>query len=117
MTIVEGQIESLKKLREILNQNGITRFNSTGDINNFLKNYESEKDEIKQQIEYALDQEIQNLKSDRKINDELVADGDPVILGKGDTGYVKAGRIHDAKNLQDCKLVYVHDKASGLTAA
>lgn len=53
----------------------------------------------------------------RKVNDELVADGDAVILGKGDTGYVKAGRIHDAKYLEDCKLVYVHDKAFGFTAA
>ena len=43
----------------------------------------------------------------------LVADGSPVVLTKGDTGYIKAGRIHDAKYLQDCKLVYVHDKAFG----
>jgi quercetin dioxygenase-like cupin family protein len=49
-------------------------------------------------------------------NGELVADGDAVILNKGDTGYVKAGRIHDAKYLEDCKLVYVHDKAFGFTA-
>ena len=46
----------------------------------------------------------------------LVADGDEVILNKGDVGYVKAGRIHDAKYLQDCKLVYVHDKAFGFKA-
>ena len=43
----------------------------------------------------------------------LVADGKEVILNKGDVGYVKAGRIHDAKYLQDCKLVYVHDHAFG----
>jgi len=46
----------------------------------------------------------------------LVADGKSVILNKGQTGYVKAGRIHDAKYLEDCKLVYVHDKAFGFTA-
>ena len=51
-----------------------------------------------------------------KSGDELVADGDVVILNKGDTGYVKAGRIHDAKYIEDCKLVYVHDKAFGFTA-
>jgi quercetin dioxygenase-like cupin family protein len=45
----------------------------------------------------------------------LLADGEPVILNKGDTGYVKAGRIHDAKYIEDCKLVYVHDKAFGFT--
>lgn len=47
---------------------------------------------------------------------KLVADGEPVILNKGDTGYVKAGRIHDAKYIETCKLVYVHDKAFGFTA-
>ena len=51
-----------------------------------------------------------------KSNDGLVADGKEVVLNKGDTGYVKAGRIHDAKYIEDCKLVYVHDKAFGFTA-
>ena len=46
----------------------------------------------------------------------LVVDGDKIILNKGDTGYVKAERIHDAKYIEDCKLVYVHDKAFGFTA-
>ncbi|MGD8642260.1 MAG: cupin domain-containing protein [Gammaproteobacteria bacterium] len=46
-----------------------------------------------------------------KSSDGLVPDGEKIILNKGDTGYVKAGRIHDAKYLEDCKLVYVHDKA------
>ena len=51
-----------------------------------------------------------------KNDNGLVEDGSEVILNKGDTGYVKAGRIHDAKYLEDCKLVYVHDKAFGFTA-
>ena len=46
----------------------------------------------------------------------LVADGEPLILNAGDTGYIKAGRIHDAKYIDECKLVYVHDKAFGFTA-
>jgi mannose-6-phosphate isomerase-like protein (cupin superfamily) len=46
----------------------------------------------------------------------LVPDGEPVLLNAGDTGYVKAGRIHDAKYLEDCKLVYVHDRAFGFNA-
>ena len=50
-----------------------------------------------------------------KSADGLVADGSPVILNKGDTGYIKAGRIHDAKYIGECKLVYVHDKAFGFT--
>ena len=41
----------------------------------------------------------------------LISDGDLVILNKGDVGYVKAGRIHEAKYVEPCKLVYVHDKA------
>ena len=48
--------------------------------------------------------------------DVLIADGEPVILNKGDTGYIRAGRIHDAKYIEECKLVYVHDKAFGFTA-
>ena len=41
----------------------------------------------------------------------LVPEGDRIVLNKGDVGYVSAGRIHDAKYSEDCKLVYVHDKA------
>ena len=51
-----------------------------------------------------------------KSDDGLVADGDEIILCKGDVGYVKAGRIHDAKYIEDCKLVYIHDKAFGFIA-
>jgi quercetin dioxygenase-like cupin family protein len=40
----------------------------------------------------------------------LVPDGDRIFLNAGDTGYVRSGRIHDAKYIEDCKLVYVHDK-------
>ena len=46
----------------------------------------------------------------------LVADGDRIVLNKGETGYIRAGRIHDAKYIEPCKLVYVHDKAFGFTA-
>lgn len=51
-----------------------------------------------------------------KADDKLVADGEIVTLNMGDTGYIKAGRIHDAKYIDACKLVYVHDKAFGFTA-
>lgn len=52
----------------------------------------------------------------KKLNDGLVKDGEEVILNKGDIGYVKSGRIHDAKYIDDCKLVYVHDRAFGFVA-
>jgi len=48
--------------------------------------------------------------------DSLQADGEPLILNKGDTGYIAAGRIHDAKYIDDCKLVYVHDRSFGFQA-
>jgi len=46
----------------------------------------------------------------------LVPDGEPVVLKQGETGYIKAGRIHDASYTEACKLVYVHDRAFGFTA-
>lgn len=66
MTIVVGQIESLKKLKEVLIENGITRFNSIGEINSFLKNYESEKEEIPKITKITLDQEIKELEETTK---------------------------------------------------
>ena len=41
----------------------------------------------------------------------LVPDGQRVFLRKGVVGYIKGGRIHDAKYIEECKLVFVHDKA------
>ena len=65
MTIVRGQIESLKRLKAELNQKGIKRFNSIGDINDFLKNYEFERQGILSQTEHDLNREIQTLYADR----------------------------------------------------
>ena len=45
--------------------------------------------------------------------DDLVPAGEPIVSNKGDVGYIKANRIHDAKYMEQCKLVYVHDKAFG----
>ena len=47
----------------------------------------------------------------------LIKDGDEVVLNKGDSGYIKAGRIHDASYVEACKLVYVHDRAFGFKPA
>lgn len=43
-------------------------------------------------------------------NGALVPDGAPLILNQGETGYIRGGRIHDARYLQACKLVFVHDR-------
>ena len=41
----------------------------------------------------------------------LVPEGERVFLNEGDVGYHRAGNVHDAKYLDDCQLVYVHDGA------
>jgi len=41
----------------------------------------------------------------------LVPDGEKVLLDKGDVGYIRAGRIHDARYVDACRLVYVHNGA------
>ena len=47
----------------------------------------------------------------RREGRSLVPDGEAVILEQGDTGYIRAGRIHDATYVDACRLVYVHDGA------
>jgi quercetin dioxygenase-like cupin family protein len=47
----------------------------------------------------------------------LVPDGETVVLDKGDAGYIRAGRIHDAAYLEACRLVYVHDGAFAFNLA
>jgi mannose-6-phosphate isomerase-like protein (cupin superfamily) len=42
---------------------------------------------------------------------KLVRDGAPLTLRRGETGYIRGGRIHDARYIQACKLVFVHDRA------
>ena len=41
----------------------------------------------------------------------LFPDGERIVLNKGDVGYMRAGRIHDANYIEVCQLVYVHDGA------
>jgi quercetin dioxygenase-like cupin family protein len=47
----------------------------------------------------------------------LVPDGERVVLEKGAVGYILAGRIHDAKYIDACRLVYVHDGAFAFNPA
>ena len=102
MTIVEGQIESLKKLKEVLNQCDITRFNSIAEINIFIKNYDSERNEIPRIIENELDDEIKDLQSDfigrQKIHDDFKA-------------HISNEISHDIKNLKE-KLKQVREKGN-----
>jgi quercetin dioxygenase-like cupin family protein len=41
----------------------------------------------------------------------LVRDGERIYLEKGDVGYIRAGRIHEAAYIARCQLVYVHNGA------
>ena len=63
MALVYGQIESLKQIRKTLDQKGITRFNSIGDLNKFIKNYDNEKEEIFFKIEHDFDLELEVLQT------------------------------------------------------
>ena len=66
MTIVVGKIEPLKRLKETLNNHGIYRFSSIGEINTFLKNYDSEKNEIPTIVKNTLNEEIKSLEEESK---------------------------------------------------
>jgi len=61
MTVINGQIESLKRLKMILDKNGITRFNSIAQINLFLRDFDQEIESIDTDIELSLDKEINQL--------------------------------------------------------
>lgn len=65
MTIVYGQIESLTRLREILDQKGISRFDSVEDINCFSREYEFERQRISNRIEQDLNIEIDKLRTQK----------------------------------------------------
>jgi quercetin dioxygenase-like cupin family protein len=47
----------------------------------------------------------------RREGRSLVPDGERVFLGRGDVGYIRARRVHDAKYIEACRLVYVHSGA------
>jgi quercetin dioxygenase-like cupin family protein len=53
----------------------------------------------------------------RREGDVLVTDGERIVLHKGDVGYTRAHRIHDAKYLEECQLVYVHNGAFAFNKA
>jgi quercetin dioxygenase-like cupin family protein len=53
----------------------------------------------------------------RRDGDSLVVDGERIVLNKGDVGYTEAGRVHDAKYIEACQLVYVHNGAFAFNAA
>ena len=65
MTTVHGQIESLKRIKETLAEEGIDRFSSIQDIKKFKSTFEIEKEEIqsKAKVDYALELEALHVKA------------------------------------------------------
>lgn len=74
MAIVIGQVESLRKLKETLNERGITRFNSTGDISSFAQNYDVEVDQARYISEQSVESEIEELKSNLSKYEQSLSD-------------------------------------------
>lgn len=61
MATIEGQIETLKSIKRILHENGISRFGSVSDLNNFLRSFESEKIKIRSEEEDRFQQELDQI--------------------------------------------------------
>jgi hypothetical protein len=95
MTEVHGQIESLKKVKARLYQEGIRRFNSLGEMRAFEHSYESERNEATQQITRELDKEIEGL---RIIADKLQFDYLNLKKEKEDTINNELRLLHDKIN-------------------
>ncbi len=76
MARIYGTIESLKSLKSVLESNGISRFNSVKEINDFLSNYSSEKLEILNNASNKLEKEYfetcTNLKQREQIKAEII---------------------------------------------
>ncbi len=52
----------------------------------------------------------------KKEDGTLKKDGRAITLKAGQTGYIAAGRIHDAQYVEACKIVYVHSGGFGFDA-
>ena len=61
MCIVEGQIETLRKLKDALKAEGITRFSSIGDIDRFKKYFEFEKKQLEVRTQRSFDAETREM--------------------------------------------------------
>lgn len=71
VAIISGQIETLKTLKRVLSDNGIQRFKSIAEINDFNKNFTYEKNQLPIKIESDLQNELNALKillSDKQNN-------------------------------------------------
>ena len=91
MTIVEGQIETLKSLKESLSKSGITRFNSVGEIRRFINDFDFEKHHIPNKVALEFDKEIEReretLSKEKAAyddDDSSSPGGDGILAGSSD---------------------------------
>ncbi|GMH94254.1 hypothetical protein TrVE_jg1277 [Triparma verrucosa] len=56
---------------------------------------------------------IMEIKFFKKLAGDLVQDGPVLRLVAGQTGFIKSNRIHDARYITKCKLIYVHNTVFG----
>ena len=104
MALVYGQIETLKQIRRTLDEKGITRFNSIGDLNLFIKNYENEKEAIFFKIEHDFDLELDILQAEgivlQRNYDTLKNNAETKLKGRINNLEVKCERLSSirAKN-------------------
>ena len=63
MAKVEGQIETLKSIKRILQENQISGFNSISDLNNFLKTFDSELKVLRAEEKKRFHVELEKLRS------------------------------------------------------
>jgi len=72
MAQIHGQIDSLKQIRHMLDSKGISRFNSTHDLKNFLRNYKSEEKFIQKRYEEEISNDILDIKHRINLNYEVL---------------------------------------------
>jgi len=65
MTVIYGQIESLKRIKQTLESKGINRFKSVKEINDFNSNFDTEKQAIYNQVENEILEQVSGLKESR----------------------------------------------------
>ena len=74
MTIVHGQIESLKRIKRTLNEAGIDQFNSIKEIKAFSKTFELEKKRIYQKVSGEYTYEIEQLEIEIRTQKRMLND-------------------------------------------
>lgn len=70
MTKIIGQIESLKRIRNNLTENGITDINSVKEIFDYLSSYKEKEQQVLKETENDLNLEIKNLKNKLTLKQE-----------------------------------------------